>query len=121
MKTLIKNAKIYDGSGSEGYMGELLLADDRVEAVGAQLDADADRVIDLGGKSVAPGFIDAHSHNDWFAIKNDPLPYFAPFLRQGITTFVAGNCGLSTIGFEPDGKKKPLSLKKILVYGNKLY
>ena len=104
MKTLIKNAKIYDGSGSEGYMGELLLADDRIEAVGKQLDADADRVIDLGGKSVAPGFIDAHSHNDWFAIKNDPLPYFAPFLRQGITTFVAGNCGLSTIGFEPGSK-----------------
>ncbi len=104
MRTLIKNAKIYDGSGSDGFMGELLLADDRIEAVGADLAAQADRVIDLGGKSVAPGFIDCHSHNDWFAIKKNPLPYFAPFLRQGITTFVAGNCGLSTIGFEPDCK-----------------
>jgi len=102
MKTLIKNAKIYDGSGSEAFMGELLLADDRIEAVGEKLDATAERVIDLGGKSVAPGFIDCHSHNDWFAIKKNPLPYFAPFLRQGITTFVAGNCGLSAIGFEPD-------------------
>ena len=55
---------------------------------------------DLQGLSVAPGFIDGHSHNDWFAIKNDPLPYFRPFLHQGITTFVTGNCGVSEIGFE---------------------
>ncbi|MBR7010120.1 MAG: amidohydrolase family protein [Oscillospiraceae bacterium] len=104
MKTLLKNAKIYDGTGREGFLGELLLAGDRIEAVGAQLDAQADRVMDLRGKSVAPGFIDGHSHNDWFAIKQDPLPYFAPFLRQGITTFVAGNCGVSEIGFEPGCK-----------------
>ncbi len=57
-------------------------------------------VYDLAGKSLAAGFIDGHSHNDWFAIKKDPLPYFAPFVRQGIVSFVAGNCGLSTIGFE---------------------
>lgn len=104
MKTKIVNAKIYDGSGSDGYLGELLLAEDRIEAVGPTLDLPADRIIDLGGKSVAPGFIDGHSHNDWFAIKQDPLPYFAPFIRQGITTFVAGNCGLSAIGFEPGCK-----------------
>ena len=60
-----------------------------------------DRVFELRGKSLAPGFIDGHSHNDWFAIKKDPLPYFAPFLRQGIATFVTGNCGISAIGFEP--------------------
>lgn len=100
MKTLIKNAKIYDGSGSAPCLGDILVADDRIEAVGKELDARADRVVDLGGKSIAPGFIDAHSHNDWFAIKKDPLPYFAPFLRQGITTFVTGNCGISAVGFE---------------------
>ena len=59
-------------------------------------------MIDLRGRSLASGFIDAHSHNDWFAIKNDPLPYFAPFVRQGITTFVTGNCGISVTGFAPD-------------------
>ena len=57
-------------------------------------------MLDLAGKSVASGFIDGHSHNDWFAIKNDPLPYFEPFIRQGIATFVTGNCGISEIGFE---------------------
>ena len=77
------------------------MEEDRISAVGEGLRAEADRVIDLTGKSLAPGFIDGHSHNDWFAIKNEPLPYFAPFIRQGIATFVTGNCGLSTIGFEP--------------------
>ncbi len=102
MKTLLKNAKIYDGSGSEPFFGDVFIADDKIEKVTAAIDADADRIIDLQGKSLSSGFIDAHSHNDWFAIKKDPLPYFEPFIRQGIATFVAGNCGLSAIGFEKD-------------------
>ncbi len=101
MRTHIKNAKIYDGSGAPAFLGELLIQDDRIEQVGAALDVTADRILDLQGKSVSAGFIDGHSHNDWFAIKRDPLPYFEPFIRQGIATFVAGNCGLSAIGFEP--------------------
>ena len=100
MKTLIKNAKIYDGSGATAYMGQILIDGDRIERIGPAIDAPADRVIDLQGKSAASGFIDGHSHNDWFAIKKNPLPYFEPFIRQGITTFVAGNCGVSAIGFE---------------------
>lgn len=101
MKTLLKNAKLYDGTGAPAAVGDVLINGERIERIGAGLDADADRVIDLTGKSLATGFIDAHSHNDWFAIKREPLPYFAPFIRQGITSFVSGNCGLSAIGFEP--------------------
>ena len=100
MKTRIRNAKIYDGSGNDAFTGDILISDDRIEQVGATIAAEADRVIDLEGKSVSSGFIDGHSHNDWFAIKKDSLPYFEPFIRQGISTFVAGNCGISTIGFE---------------------
>ena len=56
-------------------------------------------VIDCAGKVIAPGFIDAHSHLDWhIPIKgHDELKY--PFLAQGITTVVAGNCGASAAGF----------------------
>ena len=100
MKTLLRNAKIYDGTGGDAWMGEILISDDRIERSAPKIDVVADRVIDLRGKSVSSGFIDGHSHNDWFAIKKDPLPFFEPFIRQGISTFVAGNCGLSTIGFE---------------------
>lgn len=102
MKLLLKNGRIYDGTGSDAFRGDILVEDDRIVQVGASVEAEADRVIDLAGLSVAPGFIDAHSHNDWFAIKKDPLKYFKPFVRQGITTYVTGNCGLSAVGFEED-------------------
>lgn len=65
-------------------------------------------MIDVQGKCVAPGFIDAHSHNDWFAARKDNARFFMPFLRQGITTQVTGNCGFSPFGFEKDSKYKPL-------------
>lgn len=104
MKTLLKSGKIYDGTGNAAFVGDILVEDDRIAKVGEMLDCEVDRVIDITGLSVSSGFIDAHSHNDWFAIKNDPLPYFEPFIRQGMTTFVTGNCGLSSTGFEKDCK-----------------
>ena len=100
MRQLIKNARIYDGTGADSFPGDILLDGDRIARVAPTIDTEADRTIDLGGKSISSGFMDGHSHNDWFAIKKDPLPWFAPFLRQGITTFVTGNCGISAIGFD---------------------
>ncbi len=100
MTQLLKNARIYDGTGSEPYRADILLEGDRISKIAGEINFPADSVTDLEGKSVSSGFIDGHSHNDWFAIKKEPLPYFAPFLRQGITTFIAGNCGVSEIGFE---------------------
>lgn len=96
---LLRNGKIYDGTGPEPFMGDVLIDGDRIVEVAEHIDADAE-MIDVSGKSVAPGFIDAHSHNDWFATKNDSLPYFEPFIRQGITSFVTGNCGISAVGFD---------------------
>ena len=96
MTTLLKNAMIYDGTGAQAFRGDVMISGDRILRVGRDLSGEeADQVIDLTGLSLAPGFIDAHSHNDWFAIRKEPLKYFDPFIRQGITTFVAGNCGIS--------------------------
>ncbi|HWQ79558.1 MAG TPA: amidohydrolase family protein [Anaerovoracaceae bacterium] len=106
MITLLKNGRIYDGTGHEPYIGSILIEDERIVGAGKEISEDradnADRIFDLKGLSVSSGFIDAHSHNDWFAIKKDSLPYFEPFVRQGVTTFVTGNCGLSATGFEPE-------------------
>ena len=77
MKHLLKNAKIYDGTGSAPFHGDILLEDDRIVAVGTMENPEADMVTDLEGRSVSSGFIDGHSHNDWFAIKKDPLPYLS--------------------------------------------
>ena len=100
MRQILKNVKIYDGTGSAPFTSDILLEGERIARIAEGIDLSADQVIHLEGKSVSPGFIDGHSHNDWFAIKKNPLPYFRPFLLQGITTFITGNCGISEIGFE---------------------
>lgn len=102
---LFKSALIYDGTGSDAFKGDILVDNDRIVKVSEKIQPeDGWNIIDLNGLSIAPGFIDAHSHNDWFAIKNEPQKYFEPFIRQGITSFVAGNCGLSAVGFEADSQ-----------------
>ena len=66
MKTLLKNGLIYDGSGGLPYGGDLLIESEKILAISPHINAEADRIIDLGGLCVAPGFIDAHSHNDFY-------------------------------------------------------
>ena len=106
-KTLIKNAKIYDGSGNPAFLGDVLIEGERIVQIAASIPAESGyEVVDLKGLSIAPGFIDAHSHNDWFALREDPLKYYAPFIKQGITTFVSGNCGLAATGFADDTAHK---------------
>lgn len=100
MRTLLKNGLIYDGTTNAPRRGDILIDGERIARIAPVIDEAAEAVYDLTGKSVAPGFIDVHSHNDWFAIHKNPQPYFEPFIRQGITSFVTGNCGLSAIGFE---------------------
>ena len=102
---LFKDALIYDGTGSAPFKGDILVENDRIAKVENNIKPeDGWEIIDLNGLSVSPGFIDAHSHNDWFAIKNDPQKYFEPFIRQGITSFITGNCGLSAVGFESESQ-----------------
>ena len=102
---LFKGGWIYDGTGAEAFRGDILVDNDRIVKVSDDIHPEEGwEVVNLNGLSVAPGFMDAHSHNDWYAIKNEPQKYFEPFIRQGITSFVAGNCGLSAVGFEADSQ-----------------
>lgn len=99
MKTLLQHARIYDGTGAEAFTGDILIENDRILDVAPQIDAADAQIVDLTGRSISSGFFDAHSHNDWFAAKKDSRQYFEPFVRQGITSFITGNCGLSMTGF----------------------
>lgn len=111
MRTMLKGGQIIDGSGREGYAGYVILNGETIEDVGAGDGPEgfAGEVVDVGGRAIAPGFIDAHTHNDWFAARSQPQPFFVPFVEQGITTQVVGNCGFSPFGFEKDTAFRHLS------------
>ncbi len=108
LRTLLKNGNLVDGTGAAGRVADLLVEDDRIVKIGIALSDEADEVIDCSGLVVAPGFIDVHSHNDCFAYKKDNEAYFVPFLEQGITTQVSGNCGFSPFGYEEGTKHRAL-------------
>ncbi len=93
MKTLIKNGSIVDGSGKPRFAASLVIEDELIAAIGNVPDDGAfDRVIDARGMIVAPGFIDTHSHSDLEVMVN---PYVEAKVRQGITTELLGQDGIS--------------------------
>lgn len=104
MKTLLRSGMIIDGTGDAAFPGNAILNGDRIEdIVTGEFDQSFEgTVIDCSGMTIAPGFIDAHCHNDWYAARQNPIPYFIPFAEQGITSQVTGNCGFSPFGYEKD-------------------
>ncbi|NCB74638.1 MAG: hypothetical protein EOM51_07845 [Clostridia bacterium] len=108
MKTLLRNGKIFDGSGSEPFVADVLIEDDRIIKIAPNIEESAERIIDCEGLAVSPGFIDMHSHNDWFAPRENNHRFFIPFLEQGITTQVTGNCGACPFGYDKDSKYRDL-------------
>lgn len=92
MGILIKNGLIIDGSGKPGYRGDLLIEGEKIKAIGENLTAEDSEIIDAEGLVVAPGFIDTHSHSDLQILVN---PEIQPKVRQGITTEILGQDGIS--------------------------
>ncbi len=90
---LIKNGKIIDGTGAPGYVADLAITGNRITAIGKLTDIEAGTTFDAAGKIVSPGFIDIHTHNDTYMNRDNLAKLFEPFVRQGITTCVTGNCG----------------------------
>lgn len=90
--TVLKGGLVIDGGGGAAFAADVALAGDTIVAVGPDLDAESARVIDVSGLMVAPGFIDVHTHDDLVCITQ---PDMTPKISQGVTTVVAGNCGIS--------------------------
>jgi N-acyl-D-amino-acid deacylase len=90
---LIKNGKIIDGTGAATFKSDVAVSGNSIMDIGNLQNVEATKVIDAAGKVVAPGFIDIHSHNDFYMNREDLPGLFEPFVRQGITTCVTGNCG----------------------------
>jgi N-acyl-D-amino-acid deacylase len=99
---LIRNGRVVDGTGNPWFPADIGIRDDSIAAIGRiPDDAPAGNVIDAGGKIVAPGFIDIHSHSDFVVADESHGEVLAPFAAQGITTLVTGNCGYSPAPVNP--------------------
>ncbi len=92
---LIKNGMIMDGTGKSAVKADLLINGDRIEDIGILKDADAGKVIDAKGLIVAPGFIDCHTHLDFFFPNPRHAQVLESWAHQGVTTIIGGNCGYS--------------------------
>lgn len=90
--TLIRHGRVIDGTGGPSRVMDIGLRGDRIVAMGDLNRAGAHRRIDADGLAVAPGFIDAHCHDDREVLTQPLLP---AKVSQGVTTVVNGNCGIS--------------------------
>ncbi len=92
---IIKGGTVVDGTGSAPFAADVALRDGKIAAVGANLGAEAAEVIDAHGLTVTPGFVDVHTHYDGQVTWDSLLE---PSSAHGVTTVIAGNCG---VGFAP--------------------
>ena len=89
---LIRNGWVVDGTGTPKFSADVGVKGERIASIGDLSRASGDIDIDASGKVVAPGFIDAHTHDDRLMLSGGDM---APKVSQGITTIVGGNCGIS--------------------------
>jgi N-acyl-D-amino-acid deacylase len=95
-RLFIHGGTLIDGTGNPPHRGDLLVEDGIIQAVGIIPAPDQSRAlrIDGSGRIVCPGFIDLHRHCDT-AVFGEDFGFIE--LSQGITSCVAGNCGMSPV------------------------
>jgi N-acyl-D-amino-acid deacylase len=102
---VIRNGTVIDGTRAPRFQADVGVAGGRIKAIGNLSSERTKEEIDASGKIVAPGFIDAHTHDDRLMLS---APDMAPKVSQGVTTVVAGNCGVS-LAPAPRGMSRPVT------------
>ena len=99
----IEGATVIDGTGVTGGRTDVGILDDRIVRVGDLSRESAGNRLHAAGKTLAPGFIDMHSHSDWRLWENRRAE---SKIRQGVTTEVVGNCGFSPAPVSPEFREE---------------
>ncbi len=103
---IIRGGAVLDGSGGAVRRIDIGISEGRIAALGELGQVSAGTILDARGKTVPPGFLDIHRHADLAVLS----PEFGELeLRQGLTTIVNGNCGMSAAPFGPAHRKEILA------------
>lgn len=89
---VLRNGRILDGCGNPWFRGDLAIQEGRIASIGAVGSLHGRQTLDLQERYCAPGFIDIHTHSDLSILVNRQAE---SAVRQGVTTHVLGNCGMS--------------------------
>jgi len=89
---VLANGRILDGCGNPWFWGDLGIRRGRIAEIAPVGALEGAKNIDVGGRYVAPGFVDVHTHSDLSLLVNRLAE---SVVRQGVTTEVIGNCGMS--------------------------
>jgi N-acyl-D-aspartate/D-glutamate deacylase len=104
--TIIRGGTIFDGLGSAPRTADIAIEDGRIAEIG-QVRSPAREVIDADGAVVTPGFIDVHTHYDGQLLWDDQMD---PSFSHGVTTIIAGNCGLGFAPVKDDHREQLIEL-----------
>jgi N-acyl-D-amino-acid deacylase len=107
---LLQNASLIDGTGSPAQVCDILIRDDRIAQIASHIDpktSGANDIVNCQGLTLAPGFIDVHTHDDAQVLRD---PQMLAKVSQGVTTVITGNCGLSLVPWVTQNPISPLDL-----------
>lgn len=98
---LIRNALVFDGSGSTPAIKDVAVIDGLIGAIGTNLSNHSSEIVDADGLALMPGIIDSHTHFDAQVTWD---PYVRPSPALGVTTAVIGNCGFTIAPCKPQDR-----------------